>query len=551
MKLTHTYKIFLKSVIILTLLFSITPSSAQKLTTIKGKVIDAKTKEPLPFVNIVFVGKNIGTVTDFKGEFFLETQWASNKVEAAYTGFKSDVKTITIGKTNTLKFELESESVRIEEVVIKSKRKRYRNKNNPAVELIKKVVANKNNNRMESLDYYEYDKYEKIQFDLNNITEKFRKKRVFKNYQFIFNYVDTSEINGKPYLPVFLQETLSKVYFRKSPKSQKEYIKGTKMIGSKEYIDSEGTNMMIDYLYQDIRLYDNNITLLTNQFVSPLSNISPIIYKFRIIDTVEVNNRSCINLAFQPRNKLDFAFLGNMYITNDDKYAVIKVEMGVANDINLNFVNDLKITQEFDYLNNECWALTKDELIIDFNIGKKGAGMFGRRSVIYDNYIFNKKREEHIYAGIEKTIKAENYDKKDDEFWEQNRLTQLSKQEANIYTMVDSVQNIPAFKRTMDILMLLVAGYWNFNKINVGPVNTFYSFNDIEGFRLRFGGRTSPKFSKKFQLDGYLLYGFKDEKFKYSLSGIYSLNKKDLKENPKHTISAVYQVEALICPLFF
>jgi len=525
------------------LLISTNHLDAQKLTTIKGKVIDAKTKEPLPFVNIVFVGKNIGTITDFNGEFFLESQWASNKVEAAYTGFKSSVKRIITEKTNTINFKLESENINIEEVVIKSTKKRYRNKNNPAVELIKKIIANKDKNRKEGLEYYEYDKYEKIQFDLNNITEKFRKKRVFKKYQFIFNYVDTSEINGKPYLPVFLQETLSKVYYRKSPKSQKEFVKGTKMIGSKEYIDSEGTNMMIDYLYQDIELYDNNITLLTNQFVSPLSNISPSIYKFRIIDTVEVNDRSCINLAFQPRNNLDFAFLGNMYITNDNKYAIVKVEMGVTSSISLNFVNDLKITQEFDYLNNRCWILTKDELIIDFNIGKKGAGMFGRRSVVYDNYVFNKKQEEHIYAGIERTIKEENYDKKNDQFWEANRLTKLSEQEAGIYSMVDSVQNIPAFKRTMDVLMLLVAGYWNFNKVNVGPVNTFYSFNDVEGFRLRIGGRTSKKFSKKLQLDGYVLYGFKDEKFKYSGSAIYSLNKKDLKENPKHTISAVYQVE--------
>lgn len=543
MNLTHTYKTFITSIIVFLLMLFTTSLKAQKFTTVKGKVINAQTKEPLPFVNIVFVGKNIGTITDYNGEFLLESQWASNKVEAAYTGFSSSVKKIIIGKTNTVNFELKSESVDIEEVIVTSKRKRYRNKNNPAVALIKKVIANKDKNRKESLDYYEYDKYEKIQFDLNNITEKFRKKRVFKNYQFIFNYVDTSEINGKPYLPVFLQETLSKVYYRKSPKSYKEFVKGSEMIGSKEYIDSESTNMMIDYLYQDIDLYNNNITLLTNQFVSPLSNISPVIYKFRIIDTVMVNNLSCINLAFQPRNKLDFAFQGNMYITNDDRYAVKKVEMGVANDINLNFVKDLKITQEYTFINNKYWILTQDELIIDFNIGKKGTGMFGRRSVNYSNYTFNKKREENIYAGIENVIKSGNYDKQDTTFWKENRPIKLSKQEKGIYKMADSVQNIPSFKRTMDVLTLLVAGYWNFNKINIGPVNTFYSFNDIEGFRLRIGGRTSPKFSKILQLDGYLLYGFKDKKYKYSGNILYSLNKKDIRKSPKHTISALYQVE--------
>ncbi len=516
---------------------------SQKMTRVRGTVINSKTKEPIPFANIVFVGKNIGTTTDYKGEYNLETQWASGSIRAAYIGYKSSIKKIIKGKSQTINFELEPENFKIDEVVVKSRRKRYRNKNNPAVALIKKVIENKDKNRKERFDYYEYTKYEKVEFDLNNITEKFRKKRVFKKYQFIFNYVDTSEINGKPYLPVFLQETLSDVYYRKSPKSSKEYVKASKSVGSKDYIDSEGTDMMVDYLYQDINLYDNDITLLTNQFISPLSTISPVIYKFRILDTVEVNNRSCIKLAFQPRNKLDFAFVGNLYITNDKHYSVVKVEMGIANEINLNFVSDLHISQEFDFINNKCWILTKDELIIDFNIGKKSAGMYGKRSVYYDNYVFDKKRSDTIYSGLEKTIREENYDKKDDDYWEKSRLTKLSEQEENIYSMVDSVQHVPAFKRTMDILTLLVAGYWNFGKINVGPVNTFYSFNDVEGFRLRIGGRTSDKFSKRLRLDGYALYGFKDEKYKYSGSVIWSLNKKPIKSNPKHLISAMYQVE--------
>ncbi|NPA68049.1 MAG: carboxypeptidase-like regulatory domain-containing protein [Chlorobi bacterium] len=535
--------IYLSAIIISLFFISITNSYSQKTTRIRGKVINAETKEPIPFANIVFVGKNIGTTTDYKGEYSLQTQWASNKVQAAYIGFKSSIKKITVGKNQTVNFQLQPENISIGEVVVKSKRKRYRNKNNPAVELIKKVIKNKDNNRKESLDFYEYEKYEKIEFDLNNITEKFRKKRVFKQYQFIFNYVDTSEINGKPYLPVFLRETLSKVYYRKSPKAYKEYVTGTKSVGSKEYIDSEGTDMMVDYLYQDIDLYNNEITLLTNQFISPISSIAPVVYKFRIIDTITVNNRSCINLAFQPRNKLDFAFIGNLYITNDDKYSVIKAEMGITDDINLNFVTDLHINQEFEFINNQCWMLTKDELIIDFNIAKKGAGMFGKRSVIYDNYVFNKKRDESIYSGIEKTVKEENYDKRDDEFWKQNRLEKLSKQEADIYTMVDSVQHMPAFKRTMDILTLLVAGYWNFGKFNLGPVNTFYSFNDVEGFRLRIGGRTSEKFSKRLRLEGYGLYGFKDKKYKYSGSIIWALNNKPIKSSTRHTISAMYQVE--------
>ena len=525
------------------LLLTASTTNAQKLTQIRGKVIDAKTKEPLPFVNIVFFGKNIGTTTDYYGKYSINTQWASNKLTASFIGYKKRTKTVILEKNQVIDFELEPNSINLDEVVVVSKKRRYRNKNNLAVELIKRIVKNKDLNRKEYLDYYQYNKYEKVEFDLNNITEKFRQKKVFKNFQFIFNYVDTAEINGKPYLPVFLKETLSEVYFRKKPKSKKEYIKGTKMIGFHDYIDNEGVSFMIDHIYQDIDIYANTITLLTNEFTSPISNLAPLMYKFHIIDTVNVKGYDCINLAFQPRNRQDFAFVGNLYVTNNDRLAVIKVDMRVSEDINLNFVNDLQIIQEFGYINNHSWMLTRDEVIVDYNIGKTGTGMFGKKSVFYDNYIFNQNIADTIFDRIEKKVRLGNYKNKNDQFWEENRITELSEQEKNIYTMVDSVQNVPAFKRTMDVLMLLVAGYWNFNKIDIGPVNTFYSFNDVEGFRLRTGGRTSDKFSKTFRLDGFLVYGFKDERFKYSARATMSLNKRPINESPRHTIMAMYQRE--------
>lgn len=527
----------------LMLLLIITSAHAQKITQVRGKVIDARTKEPLPFVNIVFEGKNIGTTTDFNGRYSLSTQWASSKLMASFIGYEKQTKTIITEKHNVINYELEPNSITLNEVEVVSKKKRYRNKSNPAVELIRRVISNKNLNRKEVLDYFKYDKYEKIEFDLNNITEKFRSKKAFKKIQFIFNYVDTAEINGKPYLPVFLKETLSEVYYRKNPKSEKDYIKGTKMIGFHDYIDNDGVGFMIDNMYQDIDIYDNNINLLTNQFTSPISSLAPTIYKFHIIDTVNINGFNCINLAFQPRNKLDLAFKGNLYVTNNERLAVIKVDMRVTEDINLNFVSDLQIIQEFSFINNQTWMLTRDEVIIDFNIGKTGAGLFGKKVVFYDNYVFNQMISDTVFSGVESQIKLSNNTDRDEDFWKENRISQLSEQEKSIYQMVDSVQNVPAFKRTIDVVMLLVAGYWNFNKIDIGPVNTFYSFNDIEGFRLRLGGRTSGKFSETLRLEGFLAYGFRDERFKYSAKATMSLNNNPIKESPQNTIMAMYQRE--------
>ncbi len=515
----------------------------QKYVNIKGRVLDAKTKEPLPFVNVVFVGKNIGTITDYNGDYSLSTQWASNQLQASFIGYKKQVKPLDQTKNQTINFEIEPESITLTEVVVTGQRKRYRNRDNPAVELIKKVIANKDSNSKDMFNYYEFDKHEKVEFARNNITDEFMSKKMFKKFQFVFSFVDTSEINGKPYLPVFLKETLSKVYYRKEPKTKKEYILGINMVGIHDYIDNEGVGFIIDNLYQDIDIYSNNITLLTNQFISPISTLAPLIYKFHIIDTIPVNGLRAINLAFQPRNKADFAFKGNLYITDDDKYAVIKVDMRVTEDINLNFVNDLQIVQEFVKMNGEGWMFSKDELIVDFNLMKKGAGIFGKKTVFYDNYAFNTQRADSIYSGIEHTVKTIGHAERDSSFWEAGRLEKLTRQEQNIFVMVDSIQHVPAFKRTMDIFMLLVAGYWNFGKVEMGPVNTFYSFNDVEGLRLKVGARTSDKFNERLRLDGYLTYGFKDERFKYSASATWSLNGRPIKENPRHSITAMYQVE--------
>ncbi len=517
--------------------------NAQEKTVITGKVIDAKTKEPLAFVNVGFLGKTIGTTTDYNGVFSITTQWASDQLIASYIGYHESIKDIETGKRQKIIFELESYAINLNEVVVLSKKKRYRNKNNPAVDLIKKIVKNKDLNSKEHLTYYQYDKYEKIQLDLNNISDDFTNRKIFKKTQFIFNYIDTAKINGKPYLPVFLKETSSEVNYRKNPKDSKVIIKGSKMIGFHEYLDNNGIGALIDNLYQEIDIYDANINLLTNLFVSPISRVAPAVYRFHIIDTLDVNGYDCINLAFQPRNKQDLAFNGNLFVTNDDKLSVVKVDMRVSEDVNLNYVEDLQIIQEFKLFDDKAWMLTRNEMIIDFNITKTGTGMYGRKAIFYNNYVLDHPIADSIFNGIENEVLLDDNENRDIEFWEENRIVALTEQEQDIYTMVDSVQHLPGFQKTIDIVMLVIAGYWNFNNIDIGPVNTFYSFNEVEGLRLRVGGRTSEKFSKKLKLDGFLVYGLKDKQFKYSAKVKLSLNNRQLKGKPEHSIMAMYQKE--------
>lgn len=517
----------------------------QKLTKIKGTVIDANTKEPLPFVNIAFKGANIGTTTDFDGNYYLETQWATETLLSSFVGYKTASKTVEIGKSQTIDFQLKNEAIEMETFTVKADKKRYRNKDNPAVDLIKLVVDHKDDNRIESMDYYQYDKYEKIEIDLNNITEEFLNKGwLKKKFQIVLDHIDTSEINGKPYLPIFLRETAAKMYYRKKPKTLKEYQYGTKMTGFDGYIDDNGISFIMDKLYQDINIYDNNIDLLSNQFTSPISPLGTTIYKYFIIDTVEVNGNECINLAFTPRNKADFAFKGNLFILNDSSFAVTKVEMGVADEINLNFVKDLYLDQEYTLYNDSIWVLSKDKLIIDYNLTRKGRGMFGRKNIDYSNFVFNQPAGDSIYNRIEKIIKEEDLDLKTDSFWNETRPDTLTKQEEGVYTMIDSIQKIPAFKRTMDIVFLLISGWQSLGPIEIGPLPSFYSFNDVEGFRLRTGFRTTQNFSKKSMFEVYGAYGFRDEEWKGMFAYTYSFNRNFL-DNPQNRVTVSYQKETI------
>lgn len=536
----------LKILLVLIFGFLALNTNAQKLTKIKGTVLDANTKEPLPFVNVAFKGANVGTTTDFDGNFYIETQWATETLLASFVGYKTASKAIEIGKSNTIEFLLNNEAIEMETFTVKADKKRYRNKDNPAVELIKLVIDHKSDNRKESMDYYQYDKYEKIEIDLNNITEEFLNKGwLKKKFQIVLDHIDTSEINGKPYLPIFLRETASKMYYRKQPKTLKEYQYGTKMTGFDGYIDDSGISFIMDKLYQDIDIYDNNINLLSNQFTSPISPLGTTIYKYFIIDTVEVNGQSCVNLAFTPRNKADFAFKGNLYILNDSStYAVTKVVMSVTDEINLNFVKDLHLDQEFTLYNDSIWMLSKDKLIIDYNLTRKGRGMYGRKNIDYQNFVFNKPAGDSIYNRIEKIIKEEDLDLKTDSFWNETRPDTLTEQEEGVYTMIDSIQKIPAFKRTMDIVFLLISGWQSFGPIEVGPLPSFYSFNDVEGFRLRTGFRTTQQFSKKSMFEVYGAYGFRDEEWKGMFAYTYSFNRNFL-ENPQNRVTVSYQKETI------
>lgn len=527
---------------------AMTPVFGQQ-TKVKGKIIDSKTNEAIPFVNIIVLGTKQGIQTDINGNYTMDIQdGQATKIQYSSIGYKTEVKTFKKEISQTISIKLIPQSQNLSEVTVKAKKDKYRNKDNPAVVLIRKVIAHRDENRKEGMAFYQYEKYEKIQLNLNNIDEDYKKKKAFKNFQFIFDNLDTSKTTGNVSLPLYLKETVADVYFRKNPQEEKVYIKGEKKIGLDQYIDNNGIASYINRLYEDINIYDSNISLLTNQFISPISNLSPTFYRFVILDTLQFQNMKCVNLGFSPRNPTDFAFVGNMYISLDSNFSVRKVKLGVPRSINLNFVNELLVEQEFVPVEDNKLMLSKDEITIDFGFSKKEnkRGILGKRSVSYQNYVLNKPIENSIFKPIQKNILMDMALDQSDDFWTAARHQGLNNVEQGIYKMADSIQQVPAFKRLMTVAGLVLFGYKDFGDFEIGPANAFYSFNPVEGFRLRFGGRTMAKLNPKLYLETYAAYGFKDERWKGYIGATYNLGKNSIYEFPNHYIRASYQEEVRI-----
>jgi hypothetical protein len=546
MKTKHIFGI-LKSVMLLLLIMLSTLLMAQQ-TVVKGVVTDMRTHETMPGVSVSFDSTSNGTSADVQGNYKLSTDEKVNRIKVSFIGYKTVYKDVTPGVVQTINVAMGEDRRAISEVVIKSgKKARYTNRNNPAVELIRKVIAHKSQNRVENFDYAEYQQYERMIFSLSDLSEKFKNKRIFKNYQFMFLQQDSDAIGGKNLLPLYMEEKLSDNYFRKSPFVKKQVIQANRQVKYDEkFIDNEGLKAYFNRMYMDIEIYDNNIPLLGNQLLSPIADGAPSFYKFFITDTIKDVSPQLIELSFTPRNTTDMLFEGKIYITMDGNYAVQKAVLSVNKHINLNFVRQMQTTLAYAKTENGRYRLSQSDLKMDFGLNKnKGGGIYGERVVIINNFAINKPRPKETYSGPAQMM-AYNAKEKGDEFWKENRPDTLKPGQANIYKNIDSLQTLPSFKRTMKLITLFVAGYDDLGPFEVGPVNTFYNFNPVEGFRLRLGGRTTPELSKRYYFETYGAYGFKDEKFKYFFSGTYSLNDKSIYSFPQEYLRASVQHDTKI-----
>ena len=506
-------------------------------TIVKGIVTDSVTGEALPSVTIVFKGTNIGTTTDIDGHFSLSTRTPGKVLEVVYMGYDTQHLKVVPGRTNHFKIRMRESEIALHEVTVKPKREKYRRKENPAVAFVKQVIARRDSNDPRNHDYFCYDQYEKIVIAKNDYKPKPKKDGKTGKFDFLSDFVDTLEV-GTTILPI----------------SEKTVVKGDKSSGVDEVFSRDGVQQFLNEVFREVDIYQNNIPLFLQRFVSPLSSIGPTFYKYYLLDTLDVGGDRCADLAFVPFASESFGFTGHLYVTLDSTYFVRKAILNVAQDINLNFISRMTIVQNFEREPDGTRVITKDDISVDFKLSEKSKGFYARRLNVYTRQSFEAPEDgqEQIFKESAPVITQKEAYSRTEDFWAEVRPQEAVKRNPNsMEKLMAKLRSVPLFAVTEKVVSVLVSGYVptskvpDKNKFEFGPMNSTINGNAIEGARFRVGGATTPQLSKNWFVEGYAAYGTKDNKMKYDALVEYSFNDRKTyrKEFPMHSIRFEYMYD--------
>jgi len=503
--------------------FGILSSFSQ--TKVSGYVFDESNK-PVAYANIIFKGTTEGTITNEEGRFYLESTNTQQTLLVSFLGYETLEIPLEKKVNYDLKFILKEEASALDAVVINVGKQSKKESENPAIGILKKIWEHKRKNGLKQFKQYEYDKYEKVEFDINTIDSALMKSRLFRGMEFVFEQVDTSRVTGKTYLPMFINEAVSKVYGDNIINKEKEDLKGNKNSG---FSDNQVIVDFVHDLYHDFNIYDNYLKFFDKSFVSPLSRTGINTYNYILKDSAFIDNKWCYNIIYYPRRKNELTFKGDFWV-NDTTYAIKDINLQASRSANINWVKEIYIEQEYEVLNDSLFLIKRDYMLTDFALRKKekSRGIYGKRTTLYDNYVFDVPKDQKFYDN-----QVFDYDEaiysRDDDFWEENRMESLNKDEKGVYKMLDTLKTVKKFKRLYNLGSILASGYIEFNKLplDYGPIFSTFGYNEVEGNRIRTGGRTYFDQNDIWRLEGFVAYGFRDQKFKYGISGKWMLDKKN------------------------
>ncbi len=514
------------------------PLCAQQLS---GVVIDAETGEPIPYASAIYRGHNVAKVSDINGQFSIDRHAGWNLTFSA-VGYKEHIMAISEKTKNGLKIALKPDNQQLKGITVKAKRQRYSRKDNPAVELMRKVIAAKKLTDLKTHDYYQYTRYEKLTMALNDLTPEQLEKKPFTKRPWLLEQVEKSQYNDKLILPLNVSETVSQHIYRKNPHAEKTIIRGEASTGINDLFE---TGDIIDVaakdVFTDVNLYNDQIRLLQYPFTSPIGKDAIAFYRFYIEDTLKIERDSVIHLHFLPNNQQDFGFRGDLYILKDSTYHVRRCELSLPKKSDVNFVENMRISQEFKQLPTGEWVLTEDDMIVELALTKSFLKAIAIRNNRLMDYSFAK-LPKSLFKGKQPEVKEADAPMRGDDFWTQYRQVELTKSERGMDRFLKNIENIKGFKYAMFGLKALIENFvetGNPSKVDIGPVNTLLTHNFIDGYRVRGSAQTTANLHPHLFLKGYVAHGIDSHKNYYDAEIIWSLNKKEYlpREFPRRTIS--------------
>jgi len=510
---------------------------------VRGIVRDSLTLETIGYATVSVPELNRGTVADSKGIFELTLPDDSTlTLRISSQGYDNCILRVSKNNVNVYAVYLQPKAETLKEVVVT--KRRYSKHNNPAVDMMRRIRHTADVNDPRRLPYYNYDRYQRTILALNDVGSPSRPSALMRKFPFLWQHVDTSDVSGKPILTLSMKEASSQVHYRRQPRGMREIVKGQTSTGIDEITDQESMRIFLDDVLREIDVYTPDINLLQNRFVSPLSPLSADFYKFYLTDSVTADDGAkTYTLSFYPHNKSAFGFIGQMRVTPlDSAMFISSIDMRVSPDINLNFIKGLTLHQEYMRASDGSRLKTKDDLVLEISVLPGVQGMYVRRNVAYANHSFTVPLDEQtVFKSLAEKSVQRGADNRDEVFWSQNRLIELSPAEAKVQLMMERLRAAPLYRYVSKGVKILFSGYvatGHNSRFDIGPVNTFLSYNSLEGLRVRLGGMTTAALSPRWFSRFYGAYGIKDHKWKYLAELEYSFRDKKVhpREFPVHSL---------------
>lgn len=536
---------WIKFLLVTLIFFSSLPGLAQY--TFKGIVLDSLTQEPLPYMSLYFKELNDGCTTNMNGEFSFNSPIEKLSLRISAMGYKDNVRVLQAADTAGIRILLVPTVFNMKEVIVHKGKEKY-NRDNPAVRFVREMIRHRDDNDPDQTGFWKRDRYEKTTFYINEFDTLKQKKWLYRKFTFLNNYVDTLEESGTPVLAVSDRELLATDYYREGSNGERQVVRARRQAGIDEMFSQQGMEQVIQVTMTDVDIFQNNISLFTNKFVSPLSKMGPSFYKYYLMDTVVVNNERCVDLTFVPFNSESFGFTGHLFVSLDGSYFVHKVKMNFPKKINLNFVDHMSLEQNFRRTQGHIREMTDEKIMTNFKLTGKDDGMYACRSVKYQNYAYEPTPEdETVFNHPQKVIEESYADTRTSEYWAEMTPKDTVRKATSVDKMMKQLRSVPVFYWTEKVLKILFTGYIPIPEekpvFYYGIMNTTISGNALEGVRLRAGGMTTARVNPHLFARGYVAYGFKDQRVKGLAELEYSFKKKKeyANEFPIHSLRLSYK----------